>query len=734
MIDNRKREWNTEGRYTAGEATDCQLPVCGKEESLEVIDAVPQAWSAVCGKEENMDQSENREVLQERYGLVLERIREMETEGLGHPALDAYFKQMAAFSLKLSDYYIFVEQGHMRDAQLSELQTWNRELYEDILPEHYDQSWGNPAYSVSRMDGQWGQLLSFVYGELRDGIVPAAQGDLEDIVVRMELLVEIYSACVGAWQEQRQLPPYETIRQIAYWHNSDYSDIRAEKVIRRMACPEGNPAVEIIMGADLEDVRYLYRYGLYVTENELETARFLCSLPQETIDTMADTYTEGYRMGFEVMGKDLSKKSTVDLYYNIGFERMLRRAVENFAVLGLKPVARELNVKGAIPNRQYTYDHKDDHGLFWDKALMQRKLEVLKTAYEQYKQELKGYAGPAAVEIFGEEPFAPESRPQAVKLTPEQQKLWVEYSARNMELYTQYITMSERSFTIIAFPVPEIGENFRAIFEENIKVNTLDYMKYRQIQQCVIDALDQADHVEIKGMNGNTTDLTVNLWKLQNPEKETIFENCVADVNIPVGEVFTSPVLKGTNGVLHVSKVFLNGLEYKDLSVTFRDGMIADYGCGNFPDAEEGRRYIKENVLFHRDTLPLGEFAIGTNTTAYVMARRWNIENKLPILIAEKTGPHFAVGDTCYSQEEDVAVYNPDGKEVVARENEKSRLRNTDPMEAYFNCHTDITLPFDELGELTAVKTDGTRICIIADGRFVLPGSEALNEPLEQVK
>ena len=27
--------------------------------------------------------------------------------------------------------------------------------------------------------------------------------------------------------------------------------------------------------------------------------------------------------------------------------------------------------------------------------------------------------------------------------------------------------------------------------------------------------------------------------------KESLFENCVADVNIPVGEVFTSPVLKG---------------------------------------------------------------------------------------------------------------------------------------------------------------------------------------------
>lgn len=677
-------------------------------------------------------QNENREVLQERYELVLERIGEIGAEDMGHPALDAYFKKMAAFSQKLSGYYTFVNEGHMRNAGLAELQAWNHDLYADILPENYDQSWGNPAYAAAQLGEQWGQLLSYVYAELRNGIVPAAKGELEDVLIRLELLVEIYSACVGAWQEDGQLPPCETIRQSIYWYSSDYSDLRAEKSIRSMVCPEGNPAVDIIMGADLEDVRYLYRYGVYVTENELEIARFLCGLPQETIDTMADTYTEGYRIGFEVTGKDLSIKKTVDLYYHIGFERMLRKAVENFARLGLKPVVREVTLEGAKPNRQYTYDHKDDHGLLWDKALMQRKLEAMKTAYEHHKQEAKEYAGPAVLEVFGEEPFAPESKPQAVKLSPEQQKQWVEYSAKSMELYAQYIPMPERSFTIIAFPVPEIGENFREIFEDTIRVNTLDYMKYRQIQQCLIDALDQADHVEIKGMNGNVTDLSVNLWKLQNPEKETIFENCVADVNIPVGEVFTSPVLTGTNGVLHVSRVFLNGLEYRNLSVTFRDGMIADYSCGNFPDAEEGRRYIKENVLFHRDTLPIGEFAIGTNTTAYVMARKWGIEDKMPILIAEKTGPHFAVGDTCYSHTEDVAVYNPDGKEIVARENEKSRLRDTEPSEAYFNCHTDITLPYDELGELTAVRKDGGRIPIIAEGRFVLPGSEALNEPLER--
>ena len=71
----------------------------------------------------------------------------------------------------------------------------------------------------------------------------------------------------------------------------------------------------------------------------------------------------------------------------------------------------------------------------------------------------------------------------------------------------------------------------------------------------------------------------------------------------------------------------------------------------------------------------MGEFAIGTNTTAYRMGRMYEIEDRLPILIAEKTGPHFAFGDTCYSLAEYVAVYNPDGKEIIARDNSVSIRR-----------------------------------------------------------
>ena len=115
---------------------------------------------------------------------------------------------------------------------------------------------------------------------------------------------------------------------------------------------------------------------------------------------------------------------------------------------------------------------------------------------------------------------------------------------------------------------------------------------------------------------------------------------------------------------------------------------------------------------------------------AYVMAEQYGIAGKLPILIAEKMGPHFAMGDSCYAWAEDSPMYNPDGKEVIARENEVSAKRKEDPSKAYFGCHTDITIPYRELQSVAVEKADGTTIPLIEDGRFVLPGTEELNESL----
>ncbi len=682
--------------------------------------------------------------LLERYELAVQRIREIEKETLIEGAIFEYFSSVARFLMDIDGYYTFVKEGEIDKASLEELQEWNQRLYGEILPDNYEKSFANPTYAVTKLGEEYGAYFAVLMAEMRSAIVLAASLKLEEMLIRMELFVEVYGACACEWQEIGKLPAYETLQQILYWYVSDYSDITEEEKIKTMVVPESGFETTLLAEADLSDIRYLYRYGEYVSENEIKTAEFMRSLSQETIDLMADTYTEGYRMGFVLGNKDLSKKKTVEIRYSLGFERMMRKAVENFAGMGLKPIIRrtpigilqggglfKLGAIGGNPNKQYDYDHKDDKALVWDKGMVQRKLEVFKTAFEHYKEDAYSYAGPAVQEVFGETPFEPMSKRYAPTLSTEQRKLVVEYRSQAGAIQREYILEEERSFTIIAFPVPEIGENFEEIFKDIIRINTLDYMKYRKLQQVLIDILDQAECVEIKGMNGNTTDLTIALAELKNPEKETLFENCVADVNIPVGEVFTSPRLKGTNGILNVSKVYLNELEYQNLTIRFEDGMIADYSCGNFPDEEQNKKYIRENVLYHRDTLPIGEFAIGTNTLAYIIARKWGIENKLPILIAEKMGPHFAVGDTCYSHAEDIKVYNPDGKEIIARENEVAALRHTEPQKAYFDCHTDITIPYDELGELTAISKDGSRVEIIKNGQFVPEECRELNEPFE---
>ena len=679
-----------------------------------------------------ISETDREDLEKERYALAIERIGGIAGESGCPEEVQRYFVRMAELVQLADRTWKIVEDGSLRRMSLPELQRLNRELYEDILPEHYGQSYANPDYAVDRLGESIGRQLSFLCAELR-GIIPAVfEQNRFDMVIRMELLLEVYQAFVSGTPEE--------IPQMLYWYVSDYYEPETQERTAQMVCPERDFATRIVMDSDLHDLRYLYYYGEYVTDNELRTAMHLNGMPEEKIGLMADTFTEGYRIGFAVGNKDISLKKTVNIRYALGFERMIRRAVQNFDRIGLRPtiyragssIFQGRNVEkngyfGANPNKQFEYDHREDIALMLDGLLVERRLECQRNAYEKYKEQAAVFGGPAVAEIFGEKPFVPETKPGACRLNDAQQKLSVEYAGRAGLLQNAYIPGEERSFTIIAFPVPDIGEKYEEIFDDIVRINTLDYKLYQGIQQRLIDALDRGSTVRVKGSGGNRTDLTVRLHTLRDPAKETNFENCVADVNIPVGEVFTSPVLAGTEGMLHVTRVFLNGLEYRDLWLLFEDGMVRDYGCANFPTEEENRKYIKDNILFHHDTLPIGEFAIGTNTTAYMTARRYGIEDKMPILIAEKTGPHFAVGDTCYSHTENVRVYNPDGKEIIAKDNEVSLLRDTDVSKAYFQCHTDITIPYDELGELYALTDGGEKIPIIRDGQFVLDGCGELN-------
>lgn len=662
---------------------------------------------------------ENESIL-EQYNTEIDKIKNINKNCKISSNLKNYFLETSEFILILKEITDKVATKEIENLSLEELKELNKRLFNDILEENYDLSYGNPDFAVKNLGKELGQILSMLYAKLREHIEDAYSYKLFAMIKDLELYNMVYSLL------EKDSEDIISLKELISSHAFEVNKMNSDLYYRKFIDKNLNYYAKIVEDSDLNDLRYLYKYDSYITDREIKIAKYFNNVSEKDMESMVKTYTEGFKRGYVLGNLDLESKKFVRIYYSIGFERMAKIACKRFADMGLTAIYTLY--QPYYTNRQFKYDHRYDFALFFDEKYIELNLENRRVAGEKYKELLGTDAGPAAIETFGEKNFQPVNKETVISLTKHQQNL---FSNLNRELtiqFSKYLKRNESSFTIIAYPTPDIGENFEEIFNETVKVNNLDNELYVKIQQRIIDVLDQGDYVHVLGMGKNKTDIKVNLYDLKDPSKETIFENCTADVNIPVGEVFTSPVLKGTNGKLHVTEVFLNGLKYKNLEIDLKEGMIDDYTCDNFEKEEDNKKFIKENILNNHETIPIGEFAIGTNTTAYMMGQKYKIQDKLPILIAEKTGPHFAMGDTCYSMSEENKVYNPDGKEIVAKDNECSILRKTDMSKAYFGCHTDITIPYDELGEISVYTKDGIKTVIIKDGKFVLEGTEKLNE------
>ena len=696
---------------------------------------------------ENFERT-SRELTDLRYTLSMDRIREIPGERLVPPAYVSYFEDGAKWFLLMEEEEKFLTSENAQREEEGLLRDRNRKLYEEILPQNYGSSWANPSYASEKLGDEAGPLLAALRYEIRCVVPFVYRLMRERVLIRAELFLEVYTAFTSAFRESGCAPSCGQIRNIIKQYLADYAEDEMLYYLRDKLVAGSERIYEIAVKRPAQ-IQNLYLTGEYVTEDEVLSARHISGLPQEEIRKIADTITEGYRRGFVNGGKNLASKKTAAVIVHLGFERILRECIRNFERMGLTVILSsevptlfhtfyrgDMGYGGADPNPQYYYDHREDLALFLDETLRTRRIEGITNAYRRLRDKTVLYAGPAVLETFGTKPFYPRQTKGAPRFNDIQQKICTEYSVKSAQLYSEAVVAKDRSFTIIDFPLPsvaETSEEYGEIFDTVIKINTLDNALYERIQKKMVDVLGSAAKAEIRGKNGNRTCLTVKLTEPSDPGAEANFVNCTADVNIPVGEVYTTPVLEGTNGILHVKGVYLDGLFFRDLEIRFEEGRVAEYSCANFDSEEENKKYIRENILYHHESLPMGELAIGTNTTAYAAAAKYGISDRLPILIAEKTGPHFAVGDTCFCRNEETRVYNPDGKEIVAKDNSVSILRKSDPEKAYFGCHTDITIPYEELLEFTAVSADGNRTPILLDGRFVLEGTQILNEPLDDI-
>lgn len=305
-------------------------------------------------------------MIKERYDLAKERLLAVGNEELVPMPYRDYFGSVSEFLVLICKTYEEIRDNKYFTRSLEELAEANEKLYEDVIPEQYGQSYANPAVAVKLLGENYGQILSFVYTQMRSLITAAFEQKLFEIVIHLELFLEIYASFAYAYQDGGVEPQREQIEENLYFFIHDYTEDMTMQRVREKVDPAEDFAYRILMQENLKDTKYLYKYGEYITENQIKTAEYMAKASEEQIRLMADTYTEGYRIGFVKGNKDLSKKKVVQIVYPIGFECMIRLAIGNFEKMGLQPTImrtphsiftkRGTSVAGFYsesPNKQY---------------------------------------------------------------------------------------------------------------------------------------------------------------------------------------------------------------------------------------------------------------------------------------------------------------------------------------------------------------------------------------------
>ncbi|MDD4082660.1 MAG: aminopeptidase [Sphaerochaetaceae bacterium] len=415
------------------------------------------------------------------------------------------------------------------------------------------------------------------------------------------------------------------------------------------------------------------------------------------------------------------------MIYSIGQERLAKAVVNKFREKGFfvilyKPSSSSINPK-------FIAEHKLDTMAYTDEKCYQEDLKAYKNTMFNLIQEEGQICGYVKIAQFGKKLEQVASSSFAFK--PEEKILnaYLEMYNEKRRLEASIIKPDTISFCSITFPEKNIGLDFEEIFESFCQINLQDSYPFEQVQKVIIDELDKCQFLHIEGRKNNKTNLTIKLPELKNPQKETLFLNCGGDLNVPYGELFTTPELKGTRGKLYIEKIYLNNVPYEKLELDFEDGKIVKSTCKNFENEKENEEYVKQELLQGKKDVTIGEAAIGTNTLAYSVSRKYDILFRMPILLLEKMGPHIAVGDPCFARGEKSSVFDLyTSKEMIARYNEETKKGN------YLNFHTDITLPYGEIKKLYGETKTGEKILIMKNGLFVLKGTKLLNENLNLTK
>ncbi|MCK4255853.1 leucyl aminopeptidase, partial [candidate division WOR-3 bacterium] len=458
-------------------------------------------------------EAENAKV-RDSYNNTIVRIREICDKTMDYQKVEKkkeyyrFFNRIGNLILKFANLEKNLNKEYFSKKTFEELQRENDEFYSELFLKNYKKNYPEPTYCVNIFSDGFGQLLSCFYIEYRQFITHTFYHKIYKMEEYNRLFIDVFDYIRNNKIE------YETLKRLITAHQKKD---KTNEIIFRMKEQfdiDFRYFKDIVEKADISDLRYLFSYGKFITDNEIKTAKYLLNYPKKKIKQLTNQITTAYIKGFIRDNKDITKKSTVGIIFNVGQELIIRQLIKDLKRYNLD--ATILGIYSSKASKQYNYDHRFDLALYLDSEYTGLIEKGYSKACKNCSDIMSIFSGLIHFGNFGKLPFTPENKKECLKLSDEQQKLFQIHQNNIMKIQDKYMPRQETSFTAISFPSPEIGENFEKIFEDILEINMLSTDKYELIQQRIIAILDKADFVHVKGREKNKTDIIVKMQEIKN--------------------------------------------------------------------------------------------------------------------------------------------------------------------------------------------------------------------------
>ena len=157
-----------------------------------------------------------------------------------------------------------------------------------------------------------------------------------------------------------------------------------------------------------------------------------------------------------------------------------------------------------------------------------------------------------------------------------------------------------------------------------------EWRELSRMQENAVKRLDKAQNMRFVGED---TDLSLRV-------KGRRWLSCDGHLNMPDGEIFTSPIEDSAEGQIRFTYPGIEmGREVEDIQLTFKNGEVVK------AEAEKGDEFLKEIIQTDDGARRVGEIAIGTNTGINRFTKNMLFDEKMGHCI------HMALGLAPVSQE-----------------------------------------------------------------------------------